>query len=295
MAVLRTDGSSPSPVIQVGANTLPAGSSAALASLMLNTQGGAFGSGSAQYQPDPQDPPVWVGDKTVIRRGANKPLPGGGRVPAGHTATTLPLSQAKQYVYGMDPAELNKMTERAWYLGYTEVSAPNDVMGFIDLWQKAVEDAAVFQAQGKQLSPMQVLEYGATGNVKTRAERAVAGGVQTQKSRHIDITDPVSAKAMIRQAFQTAIGRDPTDAEVRTLAGSLTAAEKANPKVSVTSANFDASGAQTSPTTTTSSGGLDPSAFVQQQVEDDPEAKEFQAAGTYFPALMQLMGSAYGL
>lgn len=293
------DPTAPAGVVQVGSNTLPDGSSPALAGLMLNTQG-SYGSGSAQYRPNPKDPPVWVGSiyGSAPRQGANKPLPGGGRLPKRQTVeheTTLPLSQAQQYVYGMDPDELNKMTEKAWYWGYSDVSAPNDVMGFIGLWQKAVEEAAAFQAKGKRLSPMQVLEYGATGNSKARAERAFAGGVQTQKTRTIDITDSTSAKAMIRQAFQTSFGRDPTDAEIRTLAGSLTAAEKANPKVSVSSANFDANGVQKGATTTTSSGGIDPGAFLQQQVEDDPEAREFQAAGTYFPALMQLMGSAYGL
>lgn len=277
-------------------SAVPAGG--AVASLRANMSGA--GSGAATYAPSADDPPVWVGStySTSARVGANKPLPGGGRLPGRQTnedATTLPLSQAKQYVYSMDPAEVNKLTERAWYLGYDKVSAPNDVMGFIALWQDAVDSAALFQANGKHLSPMQVLEYGATGNAKTRAERAQVGGVQTQKKRTVQITDPESARAMIRQAFKTAIGRDPTDSEIRTLAGSLTAAEKKHPQVSVTSASFDAAGNQTGATNQTDSGGIDPSAFIQNQLEQDPAAKEFQAAGTYFPALMQLMGSAYGL
>jgi hypothetical protein len=275
-----------------------------LANLGQNLGGGTAGSGTAQYtgpgMADPQDPPVWVGStfSTSARPGANKPLPGGGRLPRKQSvenATTLPLSQAKQYVYGLDPNELNKMTERAWYLGYDKVSAPNDVMGFIALWQDAVDEAAVFQAAGKRLSPMQVLEYGATGNAKTRADRAFSGGMQTQKKRTIQLTDPVSAKAMIRQAFKTAIGRDPTDAEIRTLAGSLTAAEKAHPQVQSMTGSVDAAGNPTGTTTETDSGGIDPSAFLQQQVEANPAAKEFQAASTYFPALMQSLGAAYGL
>lgn len=268
-----------------------------LSTLNANLGNSEAGSGTAFYQATPDDPNVYIGDfGTAPRPGGNKPLPGGGRLPTTESAKiTLPLSQAQSYIYGMDPAELNKMAERAWYLGYTEVSSPTDVMGFIDLWQKAVANAALFQAQGKNLTPMQVLEYGATGNVKTRAQRSLDGTVQTQKSRSINITDAVSAQALIRQVFQTAYGRDPTDAEIHTLASSLTAAEKNNPSVSVTNASFDsATGNQTGSTTTTS-GGINPSAFLDQQVQNDPEAKEYQAASTYFPALMQLMGSAYGL
>lgn len=263
---------------------------------------GEAGSGMGFYQQesDPNDPPVYLGSipHAFTPAVANKPLPGGGRVPRKVTKefdTVVPLSQAGQYVYGLDDAELNQMTEQAWYWGYDEVSSPNDVMGFIGLWQKAVANAAAFQAAGKRLTPMQVLEYGATGNSQLRAERAQGPGIHTQKKRDIDITDPTSAKALIRQAFKTALGRDPTDAEVHTLAGSLTAAEKANPRVTTTSANFDAQGVQQGPMTTTTTGGIDANAFVATQLQDDPEAKEFQAASTYFPALMQLLGSAYGL
>ena len=271
-------------------------------SLSGSIGGGTAGSGSAYYaEPnDPKDPPVWVGSifGSAPRLGANKPLPGGGRLPGRQVTeheATMPLSQAELYVRNLDADTLQKMTEKAWYWGYDKVSAPDDIMGFIALWQDAVNEAAAFQAAGKRLSPMQVLELGATGNVKNRADRAFAGGMQTQKSRKIQLTDPVSAKALIRQAFQTAFGRDPTDAEVRTLAGSLTAAEKAHPQVTVDQASFDAAGNPTGTPTETVSGGIDPGAFLQEQVQDDPEAKEFQAAGTYFPALMQLMGSAYGL
>lgn len=275
----------------------PGSTSNAVATLGTDLGGGTAGSGSAYYrQQDPAEPMVWLGRGIAPRPGANKPLPGGGRLPAKQTADrTLPLSEAKLYVRSMDTKELLDLTEKAWYLGYQEVSAPNDVMGFIALWQKAVEDAALWQQAGKRLSPMQALEFGATGNGKLRAERAMAGGVQTQKSRSIDLTDPVSARAIIRQAFKTAMGRDPTDAEVRTLAASLTAAEKANPQVTVAKASFDATGAPVGTPTTTTSGGINPTAFIEEQVQDDPEAKEYQAASTYFPALMQLMGSAYGL
>lgn len=258
----------------------------------LNASGGA-GAGSFI---DPSDPLVRLAP-TSTRVLGNKPMPGGGRLKSQKVSVPgarMPVSQAQASIYSWTQDEWEALAKRLWYLGYDGVSDPSDIQGAIKVWQAAVDEAAKMQAGGHDMSPDDVLDMYAAAN-KPLATKRSAGDVQTSKARSISLTDPTQARALITQAFQQAMGRNPTDAEVRVLTSSLNDAERKNPTVTTQSPRFDNEGNPIpGETNTVTGGGIDPSAFIQQAAQADPEAAEYQAGTFYFNTLMKALGSPVG-
>jgi hypothetical protein len=86
------------------------------------------------------------------------------------------------------------------------------------------------------------------------------------------------------------MGRAPEDAEVRALVDALGQRERANPTIQTTTpTKFDDQGNPIDSTTTTT-GGFDSSAYIQNQISADPEATAHQAAGDLYPALLAALG-----
>lgn len=181
--------------------------------------------------------------------------------------------------------------KKAWYLGL--VASPADVDGAQQAWTWAVEKAGEFALAGNPMDPNDVMDLLAAGSPTAVKQRQInlSGGTVTQKQRQINLTDPVQAKALITQAFQQAMGRDPTDAEYRTMLSSLHGAESKSPTVTATTTKYDNAGNPLPDSTSTTSGGVDPSAFVQQAAQADPEAAQYQAGTFYFNTLMKALSS----
>lgn len=199
------------------------------------------------------------------------------------------LQQAMGAWYAFDDAERSKIMKKMWFLGL--LKDPSDFDGAYRVWGAAVDHASRFAAQGKEMDPRDVLDImgNATQAEKDRQKaRGYAGGTFTQKSTSIDLTDPTTAKAFITAAFQQSMGRDPQDAEIRSMMTALSAQEKANPKVTTTTTKYDDNGAPIN-SNSTSSGGLNAEAYVSAQASADPEAGAHQAASQLFPALMQAL------
>lgn len=186
--------------------------------------------------------------------------------------------------YGFEDEERQSLMKRMWYLGI--IKDPHDFDGAYKAWQVAVGHAARFAQTGKEIDPRDVIEMLADG--EGGAGKSRKAGPTTR--RQIDLTDPETAKAWVSQAFQQSMGRAPEAAEIRAMVDALNERERANPTIQTnTPTRWDDQGNPIDSTTTTS-GGFDSAAFIQNQVDADPEATAHQAAGELYPALLAALG-----
>lgn len=120
----------------------------------------------------------------------------------------------------------------------------------------------------------------------------------TSTSVSRDIMDPQDAKGLTRAMLQQELGRDPTQAEFEDFVAMLQHAQHANPSTSTTSSTqrYDASLGQwvsAGSDTTTHSGisaqGLQE--LAQEKAQQNPDWAEWQAVGTYAPALFNALGA----
>lgn len=113
----------------------------------------------------------------------------------------------------------------------------------------------------------------------------------TQKS--ISLTDPTSARSIIRNTLREKLGRAPSKAEYEAFVGALNSTERNSPNVTTqtTTVNEDGSVSNSS---STSQGGVNPSGFAEeyaQQGELGKEANSFMVATDYYDAAMQALRS----
>lgn len=118
----------------------------------------------------------------------------------------------------------------------------------------------------------------------------------TTTSRSVNISDPATAKAAVRQLLQAELQRDPTQAEYEDFVATLHSAERSHPSVSTTTANYDAEGNQTSTNTVTRGGltGDGANQIMLDRLKKNPKWGEWQAMGIYAPALFEALGAAVG-
>ncbi len=123
----------------------------------------------------------------------------------------------------------------------------------------------------------------------------------TSTSRSVDLMSPMDAKGLTRQMLQQELGRDPTQAEYEDFLSALHAAERQNPTISktTTTSHYGVNDAgqhflEDSNTNTVSRGGLTSAGYEQiltEQAQANPDWAEWQAVGTYFPALLSALGA----
>lgn len=274
------------------------GSGGAAAAAQAALQAAQSGGGMAVQQLSPYQIPIRMGDYS---RPTNRGQFDDNIHTSGpHTSQSAPLynryslnddgiNQAMGAWYSFDDGQRSRIMKKMWFLGL--LKDPSDFDGAYRVWGAAVDHASRFAATGREIDPQDVLDImgNATQAEKDRQKaRGYAGGTFTQKSTSIDLTDPTTAKAFITAAFQQSMGRDPQDAEIRSMMTALSAQEKANPKVTTTTTKYDDNGAPIN-SSSTSSGGLNAEAYVSAQASADPEAGAHQAASQLFPVLMQAL------
>lgn len=188
--------------------------------------------------------------------------------------------------YSFDDEQRAALSKKMWFLGL--IKDPNDFDGAYDVWKKAITHAGRFAMTGKEMDPNDVLDLMGDAESGATATKQKGGPVTR---RQIDLTDPETAKAWVQEAFSQSMGRKAEDAEVRALVDALGARERANPSIQTTTpTKWDDQGNPIDSTTVTS-GGFSSDAFIQNQVDADPEATAHQAAGELFPALLQALGA----
>jgi hypothetical protein len=119
-------------------------------------------------------------------------------------------------------------------------------------------------------------------------------GTTVQRYKSVDFMDPNDARALTRGMLQQELGRDPTQAEYEDFLSALHAAQKDNPDVTKVTSTTDESGQLVNQRTVThqgiSSAGLQQ--IAQDEAQSQPSWAEWQAMGTYAPALFAALGSA---
>lgn len=176
--------------------------------------------------------------------------------------------------------------------------------GYENLLMQAVD--AYMVDPGTKLGPQKLLsqavEYnrgkifsddGGSAEPNRSAASIRANTTQTTKQTTRDIYSPADAETLARAVVEQELGRVPTEEEYADFVSALNAVQKENPSVTKTRSHYDKFG-RLDDQSTTRSGGMSSSAvqqFATDWAEQQPSAAEWQAIGTYYPALLQALGA----
>lgn len=227
----------------------------------------------------------------------------GGGVPTVSGDPVLKSAYEAAYdIYGWSASEKEAWGKRMFSNGM--IADPYDWDGMVKAWSWAVDNAAAYQSQGKNITP-----WGFVSMYEN--ERADAGlglgadtgyqGPRTQTSTNTSVNLPSQsdAEATVQQLFKEQMGRDATDNELARYSSMLIGGYRDNPQTTTsttttTPSDFAPDGSvinSTSETTSTSTGAFNPSGMLTKKAQADPEYGAYQAATTYFNALMQAIGA----
>lgn len=158
------------------------------------------------------------------------------------------------------------------------------------LWLALVSESADKTKAGQKMSPWDVLSFiGGDPRLAQREEEPKAKTVTTVDTQ-VNLTDPESARAMVHEVLSSTLGRRATQEELDDFVTTLKTYEKANPAVRTTTTRYNKQGSPVRSTATVTGGG-DPRAMLEEQAMETPEYASYQAAGIYFPLLMQAIGA----
>jgi hypothetical protein len=237
---------------------------------------------------------------------------------AGHGSTSIwmPTKAAEQDFYTWDAKKQSDFLSSAIVGGMLKLGDGPLEAG--KLWKRLVDEAALYGAAGKKVSPMDLLasyvQASGGGNswrsvgvwqINTvTGERKYMGpgtylgnGKAQQVDTRVDLTDPDTAKAVATKLFQDLMGRDPGAGELTNFASALHTAEQNNPVVATTTTQYDMDTGQQLSSSTTSSGGVNEAGkeyIGEQQIKKGKEYGAYQAATTYQNALDALVFGSGG-
>lgn len=273
----------------------------------------AAGAGASYAGINYEDPVIWVGtsewsDSTVKidqpRKGTEYPWQHRG--PGPWIPTPSPTEHATRLETRDQFAASEAMLQlQRWYgqeeydrwadlvadLGLVEEEDKTSFTSLEKWWQQAVALTANFARVGKTITPWTAIRMiaGDQAAVDARTGRGETGGPRTTRHEQINLTSPQDAKALINNVLAQHLGRRPTGEELSAFTATLNAAEKASPSVTVT--NYDEDGNSASSTTSGGIGAAGAATIVEDEARALPEYAEFQAATTYFNALIAALDS----
>jgi hypothetical protein len=204
---------------------------------------------------------------------------------SGYYDETAKLSDVKAQYFNWDPATRNKFLTQLNLAGYDTTQLRDDQVA--QLWAGYAEQAAAYYSANNKLTPWDILAKDrAARESYMKTPRSV-----TQTSTNQNLSSREDAHALFLQAAQSLLGRDPTQAEISAFQKSVNAYEKAHPTVTTTTSNYigDQLKSQSSNTT----GGVTDAArglMATEDIKRDPEFGAYQAATTYFDAMMAEIG-----
>lgn len=183
-------------------------------------------------------------------------------------------------------------------------------------WENMVKSSVLFNmkaggAEDKRWTPWDVMnsysnQKGKFGTVQkgdwvfdvATGERIkyVGPKSRTTTSKQVDLSSPEDAKVLVTQTLRELLGRAPTAKELGQFKASINGYERQHPEVTTTTQELSpdlASGEVnvTSQSSTTSGGVTDAAraALVQSPTVDTKEYGKYQAATTYWDAMMQMI------
>jgi hypothetical protein len=239
---------------------------------------GSLGGGTATQ--DAKDPLVYLGHDDSKLMGEMRFT--GGTKFYDKSAT---LTQTAGQYFDWDDTTRNKFLSQLNLAGYDTNQLKDGQIA--QLWATYAQQAASYYAQGRKMTPWDVLAM----DMQQREKYLNTPRSVTQTSTAFDMSTKEDAHAIFMQAAQSLLGRDPTKSEVSSFQSALNAYEKANPTVTTQTTNY--LGDTVTGQTSTTKGGVKGEARQLMAVEDvkaDPEFGAYQAATTYFDAMMQMIG-----
>lgn len=158
---------------------------------------------------------------------------------------------------------------------------------FANAWGSYVGQAAAYyrNGQGKQITPWDVLV------MDRRNREGQVPKTTTNTSTSVNLSSQADVEAAAYDIARSLLGRAPTDAEIARYTSIINARERANPAKTTTTTTTQPGGDSTS--SSTSSGGFGAGAAqdeIRKQAQGEEGYAEYQAATTYFGALMGMLG-----
>jgi len=224
------------------------------------------------------DPPVYLG-KGEKRHLTGMPVPFYGD----RTAT---VSQVQSQFYGWDSDTRSKFLTQLSLAGYNTQGMTDSDMA--KAWGAYAEQSAMYYSAGRKFTPWDILAK--DRNMRENAPAPTPRTTTTTESA-TNLSTRGDAHAIFLKSAQSLLGRDPTGEEVKQFQSTLNAYEKAHPTVQTTTSTFLGQDLQKRSTTT--KGGVSADEQQMMSMEDikkDPEYGAYQAATTYFGALMDMIG-----
>lgn len=247
--------------------------------------------------------PSWQHPKVDER---NRPIYNSQVGKASHTESAT-IGSILTNVGRLSPEKL-KQYQEALYKGGYYGDKPHDAIAFGRL-DEATTDAFIGlfmqtkrvndgeQKNGDQLSTWDdVLKLpGPEKNQSTEPAGPKLTPAWTHTDKQFDVADPGSVRQVMDAALQQALGRNPTDGEREDFLAAVQHAYKANPQVQQTHYSGDhADGTPGNTTTTVMDAGLTNSDVANMALDTArqmPDYGAYQAATTYFNALVNALGS----
>ncbi len=115
-----------------------------------------------------------------------------------------------------------------------------------------------------------------------------SGGVSVSFQKSVRLTDPGSARKLVDTALGQYLGRAATPEEQKTFLKALNVQEQAAPTMTKSVTNTSGRSSSTSSTTT---GGFDPSVFAEEYAQGQEGAGEFQAATSLLDTFIKSIGA----
>jgi len=201
----------------------------------------------------------------------------------GRVADFGTVSSVTAQFYSWDQATKDKFLAQAALAGYDTSNMKDGQLAA--LWGNYVTQAAQYYGSGVAVTPWDIM-------AKDRAQREAAQPRSvTQKSTSYDLSTFGDARAIFYTAAQQLLGRDPTKAEATSFQAALNKMERANPTITTTTSNYLGQELQSQNSTT--EGGVKEGARQMEAMDmakAKPEYGAYQAATTYFDALMNTIG-----
>lgn len=172
------------------------------------------------------------------------------------------------------------------------IDNPGNMQAIQNQWEDAVAEAAQRLYHGQVITPMQVLANRI--NFARNQNQGTSATSRTDTTTNFSIPSVEDAHALVKNIFQQALGRDPTDNELAKYSSMAVGIAKSNPSTSTTETTRDKNGNTSSHTTTTqkSVGAAGMQDAILTKLQADPEYGAYQAATTYFNAVMQMLGES---
>lgn len=191
--------------------------------------------------------------------------------------------------YGWSDKEKGNLRAKLGLIDKSALTATDDQIA--SLWGNYVQQSANYYAAGVSLTPWDILGK----DITTRGGIASLAGTKTQKTSDTSLTSRIDSDALFTTAAQQLLGRDPTAQEKASFHAVLNAKEKVNPTISTTTTTTNDQGEVVNQSRT-SSGGLGAGGaqlLAKEKAESNPEYGAYQAATTYYNAMMQVIQRGY--